>query len=449
MRRLTTLIGALGLTLLPAVQAADVVTDERVAAYQEFRTAFDAGSYTAALPLAAHVVEMTRSQYGPEAVEMANPLSNLATTYYRMRNFGAALDSYREALRLLDLLGDATNPRLVRPLHGTGVALHALERDDEAIAPLKRAVDITRNRDGLHAVAQLPMLKALIDCYMSTGRYEDAGREQQYAFNIAEIAYGRKDLRLLKPIDDYARWNESVGRYSAARALHAHAAQIADDADPTGLAAIDALRGIARTFRLAFINGETESAVASATEVPSLFGSAVQPPVVSGPAAEGERALRSALQRLGAKPEERRAQRGAVLIELGDWYVTAGTASRAIATYKDAWRELEAAGDVRSLLQPEVVVYRPPSMATSRKQEDPDQFTAENVELHINIAADGSVRGVTVANAAPEREAAEKAVSGAIRRSAWRPAFQNGEAVMVPDALFRERVYIRRPKPAS
>src|SRR5689334_11036403 len=119
--------------LAGAALGAEAPPDERIAAYQEFRHAFDAGEYSAALPLAQRVVELTRSQYGNEAQQLANPLTNLGTTYYRLRNFGMALDSYREALTLLDLQGNATNERLIRPLHGMGAALRGLQRDSEAI----------------------------------------------------------------------------------------------------------------------------------------------------------------------------------------------------------------------------------------------------------------------------------------------------------------------------
>src|SRR5689334_9678515 len=212
-----------------AAWAAEAPPDERIAAYQEFRHAFDASEYAMALPLAQRVVELTRSQYGNEAQQLVNPLTNLGTAYYRLRNFGMALDTYREALTLLDSQGNATNEKLIRPLHGLGASLRALQRDSEAIVPFRRGVEIIRNREGLFAPGQLPLLKELIACYMSGGQYTDAGREQQYAFNVAETSFGKNDLRLLEPLDEYARWNEAVGQYSAARLLHARAVVIADD----------------------------------------------------------------------------------------------------------------------------------------------------------------------------------------------------------------------------
>ena len=45
--------------------------------------------------------------------------------------------------------------------------------------------------------------------------------------------------------------------------------------------------------------------------------------------------------------------------------------------------------------------------------------------------------------------ATEKAVLAALRRSAWRPAFRNGQPVAVNDYTFTEQVYVKLPKTAE
>lgn len=431
--------------LAGAASGAEVPADERIAAYQQFRHAFDGSEYAAALPLAERVVELTRSQFGNEAPQLANPLTNLGTTYYRLRNFGKALDSYREALTLLDLQGNATNDKLVRPLHGMGAALRALQRDGEAVAPFRRAIEILRNREGLYTPAQLPLLKELIACYQSTGQYADAGREQQYAFNVAETAYGKSDLRLLEPLDDYARWYEMSGQYSAARVLHARAVTIADDKlGSKNLLAIPGLRGIARTYRLAYVNGESDEAAQVAATLQDQLAPTVAR--LGAPSADGERSLRNALDRLTASPTPPARLRGTVLIDLGDWYMTAGSASRGIATYRDAWQALGPDEARKILGMPSIILYRPPAMAVVRKQLDAETHEDQEVQLRLSVQADGNVREAIVTNPAPEREAAEKAVISAVKRGLWRPGFVDGQPTAMTDVDFRERVYIRKPK---
>lgn len=435
------------LLLAPTAHGAEAVQDERVATHKEFRNAFDAADYARALPLAVQVVQQTRSQFGAESLEMVNPRTNVATTYYRMGRFGEALDGYREVLTQLDQQDDATNPLLIRPLHGIGATLHAMNRDAEAIAPLKRAVDITRNREGMKAPSQLPLLKELVACYMSTGRIQEAGTEQQYAFNVAEATYGRNDIRMLGPIDDYARWNEAAGRYSAARALHLHAVQLADAVLGTmTVQSVNGLRGIARTYRLAFVNGETEEAAAASTD--SFSSSMLAAPVMITPTlgAEGERALRIAIQRLAAAIPAQPQRLGEVQTDLGDWYLTGGATARALPVYREAWNSLAQAGGQKMLATAVPLTYRPPPASTSRGVQDPALYDAQTVEVRLSIDANGKVVDAVVTNPVTDRESSERAVAAALKRSIFRPVMADGATVASTDQVFKEQVYVKRPK---
>jgi tetratricopeptide (TPR) repeat protein len=432
--------------VLSAAWSAEAPPDERIAANQEFRRSFDAGEYAAALPAAMRVVELTQNQFGADSLQMVNPLTNLGTAYYRLRNYGEALDRYRQALTILDLAGNSTDARLVRPLHGMGAALRGLQRDSEAVTPLRRAVEILRNREGLYTATQLPLMKELIASYIATGQVAEAGREQQYAFNVAETAFGKEDLRLLQPLDEYAQWQELAGQYTAARLLHARAVQIADaKLGNANLQAIPGLRGIARTYRLAYLNGESEESTQAAIAMQEQLAPTVVTRV-NAPSNEGERALRAALERVNASSAPQPALRALVLIDLGDWHLISGGKPRALAAYHDAWEALGPEAAARQLGTPQELVYRPPSIAVSRRQQNPDTHDEQEVKLRLHIAADGDVREAIVVNAAPEREAAERAVIAAVKRGLFRPAFRDGAAVAATDVEFTERVYVRRPK---
>jgi tetratricopeptide (TPR) repeat protein len=442
---MTRLIAAL--LLLPlAAPGAEAPPDERIAAYREFRQGFDAGEYASALPAATRVVELTRNQFGKDAIQLANPLTNLGTTFYRMRRHGEALDSYREALTLLDLAGNATDERLVRPLQGMGAALRGLGRDAEAIAPFRRAVEILRNREGLYTASQLPLMKELIACHIAAGQMADAGREQQYAFTVAETAFGKDDIRLLGPLDEYAQWQETSGQFSAARVLHARAVQLADTKLGGGnTAAIPALRGIARSYRLAYIYGESEESTQAATTLQEQLSPSMLPRVASAPSSEGERALRAALERLDAHSDAPAALRVQVLLDLGDWYQIAGVAPRAQASYRDAWQAAGADAG-KQLGAPQMLVYRPPTIAVSRHGYGADTHEEQDVQLRLALQSSGEVRDAIVSNPAPERESAERAVIAAVKRSLWRPGLRDGAPIAVSDVEFTERVFVRRPK---
>jgi TonB family protein len=435
------------LLVTPHVHGGEPAQDERLAVYRQFRSAFDSADYATALPLAVRVVTLTEGQFGAESMEMVNPRTNLATTYYRMGKYGEALDIYRETLALLETQDDAVNPLLIRPLHGIGATLRALDRHAEAIAPLKRAVDITRNREGMQTPTQLPLLKDLVASYMATGRVQQAGTEQQYAFGVAESTYGRNDIRMLGPLDEYARWNEAAGRYSAARGLHVRAVQLADSVLGGGtIQAVNGLRGIARSYRLAYVNGETEEAAAA--ETTTMTGTLVPPPVVIAQtqSVEGERALRVAVQRLAAAIPAQPQRLGEVQVDLGDWYLTGGSVSRAIPIYEEAWRSLTASDGLKLLATPVPLTYRAPPIAVSRALQDPALYEEQVVEVRVSVGPSGDVRDAQVANPAPGRESAEKAVVSAVKRATFRPVFMDGVAVPSTDYVFREEVFVRPPK---
>jgi hypothetical protein len=277
----------------------------------------------------------------------------------------------------------------------------------------------------------------------------DAGREQEYAYTVAETSFGRKDPRMLGPIDDLARWYEKTERYTAARLLHTRAVQIAETAKPDGIEAVPGLRGIARCFRLAYVYGETQESVNTAAQAfPDVFNGGTLSGAMVAPSSDGERALRVALQRLGTAPEHG-ALRGAVLVDLGDWYLTANKASRALESWREGWKELSIAGDTSLLDRPVALIYSAPPVAVSRHQRDPDENSEQQVDVRLAIEANGRVRDVTVANPAPEREAAEKAVLAALRQALWRPAFRAGMPVAVDDFVFHEKVFVKLPKPTG
>lgn len=427
--------------------ASPIVGDERLAANQRFRAAFDQGRYGEALPEAMRVVEATRSRFGEEAPELVNPLTNLATTYYRLHRNEQALDTYQAALALMADEADSADLRLVAPLQGLGFALRRLERDDEAIVPLKRAVDILRNREGLFTPRQLPLLRALAAAYAAGQFSEEAGSTWQYALTVAENQWGRDDLQLLPLLDAYATWNEDTGRFSPARVLHSRAVQIAFARESVAdqALAIPALRGIARTYRQAYLYGEPEDSVRFASNQSMADAQLTQ--MMSAPSGAGERALRQALELARARGDA--GLGGEVLVDLGDWYLTAGSTQRAVACYQEAWTSLQAAGRAAQLATPVAVAYRPSSVSSGKRATDTDRYEARDIDFTLTVSANGEVKEARATQPQAGLESTERAVVSALRRARFRPAIVDGKAVDHPGLVLRERVYTRIQEPAT
>lgn len=431
-----------------AVQPASAVTDaERIEVYREFRGLFDAQRYEEALPVAERLVALTVEQYGEEDRALVNPLTNLGTLYYRMGKYAQAEEHYLRSVRILEASGSGADRMLLRPLHGLGATYHAAGQYESARSVLKRAIDLSRNLDGLFNVEQLEILEPLIDSYVRLAELADAEKEHQYAFRVAESAYGRNDLRMLEPLDRYARWFEFVGRYTTARALHARALMIAErGAGRSSPLSVDALRGIARTYRLEFLNG-SEDELAASTASADLFGGAGMIPVDAANSQrlnpDGERALRLALQALEKAEPVDQEVRGETLVELGDWYLSGGAVPKALETYREAWKALSAAGSTQLLSAPRLLAYRPPSSSLARTRLGPDVAEERHVEYRFTVARDGKLTDIVeVSSDAPD--SMSKSVLNALRKARYSPRFENGEAVETPGVTLRERLAVRK-----
>lgn len=420
--------------------AAAVTDADRFEANRQFREAFDAKRYQEALPLAQKVVELTEEQYGKDNRALVNPLTNLGTVHYRLKDYEAAEKEYQRGIQILEATAGNTDRQLLRPLQGLGRAHFAEKEYVDAATTLKRAVDLSRNLDGLFNPGQLEILEPLIASYVALDLTAEAEKEQQYALRVAENAFGRMDVRMLGPLDRYGRWLEQIGRYTSARLLYARALTIAEQNSGRGsMLAVDPLLGIARSYRLEFVNGVEEPSqdtFATSGELSAMpvDGSRLNP--------DGERALRLSLQAIDkSKPVDHR-KRAEAFIELGDWFISAGALGRGVETYKEAWKELNLTGDTSLLSTPRLLAYRPPPSSVKRSKLDPNEAEERYVVVRFNVMKDGRTDNVEVVEG-DATDSAKRSVVSAVKKARYSPRIENGESVMTEGVTLRERMLVK------
>src|SRR5262245_17675253 len=196
----------------PAVAVTDA---DRISANQQFREAFDARRYSEALPLAQKVVDLTEEQYGKDARALVNPLTNLGTVHYRLKDYSSAEKEYQRSVDILEKTAGTTDRQLLRPLQGLGASHFAESEYVDAPRAPKRPIHPRRSLDGPLNADQLQIREPQISSYVALELTQEAEKEQQYALRVAETAYGRMDARMLKPLDRYGRWLEKIGRYTS------------------------------------------------------------------------------------------------------------------------------------------------------------------------------------------------------------------------------------------
>jgi TonB family protein len=429
-----------------AAESAAAVTDaDRLEANRQFREAFDAKRYAEALPLAKRVVELTEEQYGKDNRALVNPVTNLGTVHYRLKDFESAEKEYQRSIQILEATAGNTDRQLLRPLQGLGRAHFAEKEFVDAATTLKRAIDLSRNLDGLFNAGQLEILEPLIASYVALDLTAEAEKEQQYALRVAESAYGRMDVRMLGPLDQYGRWLEQIGRYTSARLLYARALTIAEQVGGRGsMLAVDPLLGIARSYRLEFVKGveEQQDTFTTSGELASMpiDGSRLNP--------DGERALRLALQAIDkTKPVDNR-KRAEAFIELGDWFISAGALGRGVETYKEAWKELNLAGDTSLLEAPRLLAYRPPPSSVKRSKLDADESEERYVVVRLTVLKDGRTDNVEVVEG-DATDSGKRSVVSAVKKARYSPRIEKGEAVVTEGVTLRERMLVKAKQPAD
>ena len=422
--------------------------DARLADQAALKQALERNDLSAAAALATQIVTRTEERFGKDAAELVNPLTNLGTVAYRRGDFVAAEIAYQRAVRLIDGQLSGADRRLIRPLQGLGETWLAAGKPNEATIALKRAVDLSRNLDGLYNIEQLDLVDALIEALEGADRLSEAEREHQNAFRVVETAYGKKDLRLIEPLDRYARWYESVGRYATARGLHARALQLAEELSPTKpVLGVPALRGLARTWFLEALYGPEIEPTTAGPEMgdgTELFAPNAGAGRLNN---DGERALRFALAILDAQKPINAVLRSETLVQLGDWHLIAGNGSRAFGHYADAWKALDALPEQRKWLQsPRLLFYRAPATAASRlRPTDPTEYVAREVRFRVHVGRDGKVIEPAVESSdAPD--ATQKSAAFALRRARYAPRLENGEPAETEGVPFRETLLVRIPK---
>ncbi len=436
---------------LLAPAAAFAVSDaDRIAVYQEFRAAFDAHHYPDALPLAQKLVSLTEEQFGATDRALVNPLANLGTTEYRMGDYKDAEDAYLRSLKIAadTGAGSAADRLLLRPLQGLGATYYATKQYEDASVTLQRALDLSRNLDGLLNPGQMVILNPLIGTLVELERHAEADREFQYAVRVGENAWGSSDARLIRPLDRYAHWLEHMGRYPSARAEYARELTVAEVAGTRAARlVIPPLLGIARTYRIEGLIGTEEEPREYVDPFATTSGGGlVTEHNPRGLNPDGERAVLLALQTIDKIQPPDHALRGAALTELGDWYLCADQTDKGLTRYREAWKELQQAGSTASLDVPRQLVYRTPSSSAARSPlAERDNTDEHQVEATFTVTREGHTTNI-ITNSGDASTAQQKVVLSAVKHSRYAPRMVNGEPVETAGVTLQEKLVSKKPR---
>jgi len=436
----------LGLGSIPANAAPPPPRPE---SQQEFWALYDKRDWSAAIEEAQRLV--ARGRENPDdQMQLANALTLLGNAQLSSGDRVNAEASYREALQITESQGAGTGPAAVDPLRGLGYSLALLERHEEAIPYMERALLIIRRSYGLFDLSQQSLLRQLAASFTRVGRAGDGQKQMLYLQRIGERTYGEHDPRMSPVLCVIGDWYVDVGSFTLARERYRDAVQIVERKlgknDP---ALVLPLRSLARSYLqevYLVAQGYQPLDPRSQMETAQLEPKGMNPKYLSS---DGERALHRALAILDARPDTPPAVLTDTLIQFGDWYQVKHQPEKAMTYYRRA-AALVANGEqgpaeaaMAPLSFPVRIYYPTPPLAIRNRQLSPAQTEEKFVSVEFTVTGTGDVQDAKVVEQNGTQRQASEALE-AIRAARYRPKFVNGEPVDTQGVTNREVFKIRK-----
>ncbi|WP_161829351.1 TonB family protein [Steroidobacter agaridevorans] len=446
--RAVTMSVLLGLT--GSIAANPAPSPPRPESQQEFWARYDKRDWAAALDEARRLVERARAN-SREPMQLADALTLLGNAQLSSGDRVNAEASYREALQITESQGAGAGLAAVDPLRGLGYSLALLERHDEAVPYLERAVLIIRRSSGLFDPSQQSLLRQLATSLTRTGRAVDGQKQMLYLQRVGERTYGERDPRMSPVLCVVGDWYVDLGNFLLGRDRYRDALEIVERKlgkdDP---ALVLPLRALARSYiQEVYFLTQGFQPLENRNQMDTLSpleSKGINPKYISS---DGERALQRALAILESHPDTPPAVLTDTLIQLGDWYQVKHQPEKALPYYRRAAalvaNDKAAAAEVAvaPLSFPVRVYYPMPPLAMRNRQLAAPEIEEKFVSVEFTVTGSGDVQDAKVIEQNGTQRQASQALE-AIRAARYRPKFVNGEPVETQGVVNREVFKIRK-----
>lgn len=438
-------------TILFSAAAAPVKHPE---VQQEYWARFEQKDWSAAVEEARGLVQQARTQARQQPLALANALTLLGNAQLGSEDKASAEASYGEALQLIEMHFGAASPSMLDPLRGMGYTLAVLDRHEEAIPYLERALILGRRSHGLFDMSQQGVLRQLATSLTKNGKVLEAEKQMLYLQRLGERAYGGRDPRIAPLLCIIGDWYVDTGNFVLGRDRYRGALQIVERKlgkdDP---AVVEPLRSLGRSY-MQEIHFVTQGYQSLRERAPLDFDSAsetkgINPKYISS---DGEKALERALAILDASAGTPPLVLTDTLIQLGDWFQLKHQPDKALAYYR---RAASLAGSIDApaaklsaapLGFPVRIYYPMPPLAMRNRQLAADQVEEKFVAVEFTVTGHGEVQDAKVIEQSGTSRQASEALQ-AIRAARYRPKFIDGEPVDTRGVINREVFKMRRQPP--
>ena len=392
--------------------------------------------YDEADSVAKRVVELSLKVRGPDSIDFAKALTNLAVVQHRTEQYDAAQQNFESAIEIIEDNEDLLHSQLVNPLRGLGASQLESGRPDKASASFRRAVHLTHVNMGPHNLDQIGILESLSETHLRLGSIDDAKQIQDRIYAINEHAYLHNAVEMVPALIRRADWQHRAGFINDERTTLRRAIRIIETVGgkyDTRL--VEPLTQLGQSFFFVDLSGTTSYSSPSVVTGESYF----------------KRALRIASE----DPDANWEMIAATSLVLGNYYMYLDNVKQANKIYMATWADLSSSDDrlafrrdnleryvvLRSNLIPEFV--SPPSKAAPTGQEIP--FLQGTVTMKFDVSTKGRATSLTIIEAHPrEFIDMQRNVQREMQRRIYRPQYDNAEAVSTTDQILVHRYFYRQ-----
>jgi tetratricopeptide (TPR) repeat protein len=402
---------------IPAPDARATLLQRRDAAQEQFVRLADEKRYDEAVTLATQIVDLTVQAYGDKSIELAGPLTNLATVQMRRGDLTAAESNYQSSITLIERAEGILSPRLINPLVGLGATYNRGGLYGQATEAYQRALRVNHAEQGFYNRDQFKIRDGLTETYLGLEELDQANFQQQTQLAIERRRHGDDSAELVPAIEKLARWYDRTGQYVESRLQWANARRILRETKgPEDPALVDTLIGESQSYQ----------------------GEAFLPSAV--------RSLKDALEILDAQPTRDHLKRAEVLVSLGDLYLAVNRVNSAREHYLQAWDDLS--GNDELLAQRDDYFARPRRISGQRldtvagddtgtgPRTRPEAFASGYVVANLAVDEDGRVREPKVIESDPAGFMDEYLLD-VLGGSRFRPRIDDGQVVVSEGVVFR------------
>ena len=400
-----------------AVPATDAVTGDPLQALDAAQTRFlrlrDEDRQEEATAAALQVAQLTQAVYGPNALNTAAPLINLALVQGENHDLAAAEQNYRSAISVIELHEGRLSLRLINPLIGLGHIYNRSGMNEQAIDSFQQAMRINHVNLGFYNFEQFTIQDGLTESYIALDDFEEATFYQEAQLEIHQRKLGQDNPEIVPAMYKLAEWYNRTGNLEESILTYRSADRLLRDAHGDNSASrSEPMLGLAQVYQS---QGNPPAAIST---------------------------LRKALRLINKEENPDVLQRAKVQVALGDVYAREGMPDAAHAEYMSAWADLsiddaylDQRADYFSLpIRVEGGALNP--YARNARGKSADHLRDGYVLISYAVSPKGRATNVKVIESDPT-DIMDKSVTTTYRRSYFRPRLEDGIPVITEGLLVR------------